>query len=179
MLCHMVLVRTDVSEEPGASFIRVTRIGELGTTQAATSNWCTLQRFLQEPHGVTSQKTAFFCIPLIAHSKISLNSDFITYTKTEKIQSFIISALNFRELRVFSTVFKCIQDVRFSQQRVWRMLSSGIWRHVAPVTTNVLEEHITSSQCASVCQLLLMLVLAHWFFSPWWRRWYIPRNVIS
>jgi hypothetical protein len=32
MLCHVALVRTDVSEEPSASFIRVTRIGELGTT---------------------------------------------------------------------------------------------------------------------------------------------------
>jgi hypothetical protein len=32
MLCHVALVRTDVSEEPNASFIRVTRIGELGTT---------------------------------------------------------------------------------------------------------------------------------------------------
>jgi hypothetical protein len=31
-------VRTDVSEEPGASFIRVTKIGELGTTLAVTSN---------------------------------------------------------------------------------------------------------------------------------------------
>jgi hypothetical protein len=30
--------KTDVSEEPGASFIRVTKIGELGTTQAATSS---------------------------------------------------------------------------------------------------------------------------------------------
>jgi hypothetical protein len=38
MLRHVALVRTDVSEEPGASFIRVTRIGKLGTTQAATSN---------------------------------------------------------------------------------------------------------------------------------------------
>jgi hypothetical protein len=38
MLRPVALVRTDVSEEPGASFIRVTRIGELGTTQAATSN---------------------------------------------------------------------------------------------------------------------------------------------
>jgi hypothetical protein len=38
MLRRVALVRTDVSEEPGASFIRVTRIGELGTTQAATSN---------------------------------------------------------------------------------------------------------------------------------------------
>jgi hypothetical protein len=38
MLRRVALVRTDVSEEPGASFIRVTKIGELGTTQAATSN---------------------------------------------------------------------------------------------------------------------------------------------
>jgi hypothetical protein len=29
----VALVRTDVSEEPGASFIRVTKICELGTTQ--------------------------------------------------------------------------------------------------------------------------------------------------
>jgi hypothetical protein len=39
----VALVRTDVSEEPGASFIRVTKIGALG-----------------EPHGVTTQKTPFF-----------------------------------------------------------------------------------------------------------------------
>jgi hypothetical protein len=41
-------VRTDVSEEPGASYIRVTRIGELGTTQAATSNRL----------GISSQRTS-------------------------------------------------------------------------------------------------------------------------
>jgi hypothetical protein len=44
MLRRVVLVRTEVSEEPGTSFIRVTRIGELGTTQAATSNRRTLRR---------------------------------------------------------------------------------------------------------------------------------------
>jgi hypothetical protein len=38
LLCRVALVRTDVSEEPDASFIRVTRIGELGTTLAVTSN---------------------------------------------------------------------------------------------------------------------------------------------
>jgi hypothetical protein len=37
MLRHMTLVRTDVSEELTASFIRVTRIGELGTMLAVTS----------------------------------------------------------------------------------------------------------------------------------------------
>jgi hypothetical protein len=39
MLRHVALVRTDVSEELSASFIRVTRIGELGTL-AVTSNRC-------------------------------------------------------------------------------------------------------------------------------------------
>jgi hypothetical protein len=34
MLHRVALVRTDVSEEPSASIIRVTRIGELGTTLA-------------------------------------------------------------------------------------------------------------------------------------------------
>jgi hypothetical protein len=37
----------------------MTGIVELGTTLAVTSNRCT-QRFLQEPHGVTSKRTAFF-----------------------------------------------------------------------------------------------------------------------
>jgi hypothetical protein len=38
MLRHVALVRTDVSEEHIACIIRVTRIGELGTTLALTSN---------------------------------------------------------------------------------------------------------------------------------------------
>jgi hypothetical protein len=38
ILRRVALIRTDVSEELSASFIRVTRIGELGTTLAVTSN---------------------------------------------------------------------------------------------------------------------------------------------
>jgi hypothetical protein len=37
MLRRVALVRTDVSEELSASFIRVTRTGELGTTLATAS----------------------------------------------------------------------------------------------------------------------------------------------
>jgi hypothetical protein len=37
LLRRVALVRPDVSEEPGASFIRVTRIGELGITLPVTS----------------------------------------------------------------------------------------------------------------------------------------------
>jgi hypothetical protein len=46
LLRRVAHVRTDISEEPGASFIRVTKIGELVTTQAATSNRRTLRRLL-------------------------------------------------------------------------------------------------------------------------------------
>jgi hypothetical protein len=44
-LRRVALVRTDVSEELSASIIRVTRIGELGTTIAVTSNRRTLHFF--------------------------------------------------------------------------------------------------------------------------------------
>jgi hypothetical protein len=38
MLRHVALVKSGGSEELSAPFIRVTRIGELGTTPAVTSN---------------------------------------------------------------------------------------------------------------------------------------------
>jgi hypothetical protein len=74
------LVRTDVSEKRIASIIRVTSIGELEML-AVISNRSTLRRitvytyvplkrrFLQEPHGVTSQTTAFFKDKLLADPK--------------------------------------------------------------------------------------------------------------
>jgi hypothetical protein len=68
MLRRVALVRTDVSEEPSASFIRMTRIGELETTLAATSNRRTLRE--QEPHGVTSQKTPFFIVTTVKTSNL-------------------------------------------------------------------------------------------------------------
>jgi hypothetical protein len=52
MLCRVALVRTDVSEELSTSFIRVTRIGELGTTLAVTNNRRALQK---------NTKWAFLC----------------------------------------------------------------------------------------------------------------------
>jgi hypothetical protein len=44
MLRRVTHVRTDISEEPSASFIKVKRIGELGTTLAVTSNRHTPRR---------------------------------------------------------------------------------------------------------------------------------------
>jgi demethoxyubiquinone hydroxylase (CLK1/Coq7/Cat5 family) len=54
MLRRVALVRPDVSEEFSASIIRVTRIGELGTTLA-----------------VTSQKTQFFIVTALKTSNLT------------------------------------------------------------------------------------------------------------
>jgi hypothetical protein len=105
-LRRVALVRTNVSEEPRPSFIRVTRIGELGTTIVVTSNRRTLRRntrsvrrllvkaivfpsspilvtlmkealrssetlVLQEPHGVTSQKTPCVLVTAVKDSNLT------------------------------------------------------------------------------------------------------------
>jgi hypothetical protein len=44
MLCRVALEKLEVSEERSASFIRLTRIGEIGTTLAVTSNRSKLRR---------------------------------------------------------------------------------------------------------------------------------------
>jgi hypothetical protein len=48
LLCRVVLVRADVSEEPGAK-----------------------RRFLQEPHGVTTQKTPFLIVTALKTSNLT------------------------------------------------------------------------------------------------------------
>jgi hypothetical protein len=55
------LVRTDVSEELGASIITITGIGELPNKR----------RFLKEQHGVTSQKTPFFIVTAMKTSNLT------------------------------------------------------------------------------------------------------------
>jgi hypothetical protein len=44
MLCLVVLVTIDVSEEPGTCIMKVTKVGELETTLAITRNRRTLRR---------------------------------------------------------------------------------------------------------------------------------------
>jgi hypothetical protein len=74
----------------------MTRIGELGTTLAVTSNRSTLRRnayhldygsdtfppklwSLQEPHGVTSQKTAFSIVTAVKTSNLTVHAVFVAY----------------------------------------------------------------------------------------------------
>jgi hypothetical protein len=84
MLRRVALVTTDVTGEHMARVIRVTIIAELGTTLAVTSNRRALHRnkmiealsssetsYLQEPHGVTSQKTAFLKVTAVKTSNLT------------------------------------------------------------------------------------------------------------
>jgi hypothetical protein len=66
------VARTDVSEELSVSFIRVTRIGELETTLALTSNGRRLRRFLRKPQGITTQKTPFFIVTAVKISNLTM-----------------------------------------------------------------------------------------------------------
>jgi hypothetical protein len=73
MLRRVALVRTDVSEELSASIISVTTIGDLGTL-VVTSNrrYVTPQhRFLQDPHGIISQKMAIFIVTAVKTSNLT------------------------------------------------------------------------------------------------------------
>jgi hypothetical protein len=79
ILHHVALVRTDVSEVLSASIMRVTKISELGTTLAVTSNLCMLcsspflvTLMMEAPHGVTSQKTPFFIVTAMKTSNFTM-----------------------------------------------------------------------------------------------------------
>jgi acetylglutamate synthase len=63
MLRRVALVRTDVSEELSASFMRVTRIGELGITPAGVVP--------SSPVLVTSQKTPFFIVTSVKTTNLT------------------------------------------------------------------------------------------------------------
>jgi hypothetical protein len=75
MLRRVDLVRTDVSEERIASFFRVTRISELGTTVAVTSNRCKLRRIICSVHRLLVTASVVPSSPiLVTLMKEALNS---------------------------------------------------------------------------------------------------------
>jgi demethoxyubiquinone hydroxylase (CLK1/Coq7/Cat5 family) len=67
MLRRVALVRNDVSKELSAFIIRVTRIGELGTTLVVTSNRRTLRR-----NTISSQRAS------VAHALAQELPDYVT-----------------------------------------------------------------------------------------------------
>jgi hypothetical protein len=85
LLHRVAFVKTDVSEEPSASIIRVTRIGELGKTLAVTSNRIhrSVRRFLITANVPTSpilvtlmmEALGFFETSILTSSTLSNNPE--------------------------------------------------------------------------------------------------------
>jgi hypothetical protein len=85
LLRRAALARTDVSEELSASFIRVTRIGELGTTLACKCNVINRSKRIQKesirehgPISVNINGNAKITIVLSANCRISTVKDHIS-----------------------------------------------------------------------------------------------------
>jgi uncharacterized protein YqjF (DUF2071 family) len=78
VLRRVALVRTDVSEELSTSFIRVTKIGELGTTLAVTSNRRTLRRNTNSPNYKDLQ-TCKMVSPLAVYMITRISKEYVAY----------------------------------------------------------------------------------------------------
>jgi hypothetical protein len=100
MLRRMALVRTDVLKELSASFIRVTRIGELGTTLAVTSNRRTLRRLLVTARVVPSSQ---ILVPLMKEAPRSSETLVLIRTTRRNIpQDTILHSHRRENLRSYS-----------------------------------------------------------------------------
>jgi hypothetical protein len=95
LLRRVALVRTNVSEESGASFIRVTKIGELGTTQAATSNRRTLRRNFSSETSVLTSVT-----------RHNILEDAIIYShRRGNLKAYIFQSSSFTQYSAASSIF--------------------------------------------------------------------------
>jgi hypothetical protein len=72
MLRRVALVRTDVSEELSTTFIRVTRIGELGTMLAVTSDRHSVRQLLVRASVVPSSSILVTLIEALISSETSV-----------------------------------------------------------------------------------------------------------
>jgi hypothetical protein len=112
MLRSGALVRADDSEERIASIFRVTRIGELGTLAVVlyyTILYYTIpsqhapvaqvppkRRFIQQPYGATSQKTAIFVDIAVKTSNLH-SFTFVLQNKKKKNSSALSPRANYTD----------------------------------------------------------------------------------
>jgi hypothetical protein len=80
MLRRAALVKTDVTEELSAYFIRVIRIGELGTTLAVTSNRRALRKNTKKYFGVRASVVPSSAILFILLKEAINSSEISSYT---------------------------------------------------------------------------------------------------
>jgi hypothetical protein len=132
---HMVLVRTDVSEERIASIIRVERISELGTLMLTfIGSWFFHPWFwrryvppkrplLQEPHSVTSQKAAFLIVTAVKTWNL------INFRLFADLLSFL-PLLNYFHLQLSSSLYQSLSYVQADGEKgspSW--CQTPVWAH--------------------------------------------------
>jgi hypothetical protein len=96
MLRRVALVRTDVSEVLSASFIRVTRIGELGNKLAGTSNRHTLRRNSQLLVTASVVPSSPILVALMKEALSSFETSVLTRANgvtSQKTPFFIVTAV--------------------------------------------------------------------------------------
>jgi hypothetical protein len=164
------------------------------------------RRFLQEPHGVTTQKTPFFLWRTVSQIFWSVlwGSSSATWNSAPTNCLFILNIFSVSHFWTPCTiVWEAIHTLLFGHghpmsKSQWNFTtliilnnSSGILRRVSLVRTDVSEEGIASiirvTWIGEIVTLavtyfgcyILLTFLARRLLSPcWWRR-YVPRNVRS
>jgi hypothetical protein len=144
MLRRVTLVRTDVSVEPSACFIRVASIGGLCTsgheqpTHAAKKN--------QKPHGVTSQKTPFFIVAVKSSkfTPVCVKNGVFWDVRVALVRADVSEELSATFIRAAMVFFRSVR----------RLLVTASVVPSSPILVTLIKEALSSSEMSVLARAI-------------------------